>query len=62
MNQVVYVWTDDHRDLTDMLIACQGEEQKEGGNAILKQMKELHYIHILTDVIFGEHMLKIIAQ
>ncbi len=34
-----------------MLIACQQEEQKEGGTAILSQMEESHYVHIMSDVL-----------
>ena len=46
--------TDNQRDLTDMLIACQQEEQKEG-NFILKEMEETHYAMVLNDIIFGEY-------
>ncbi len=37
-----------------MLLAFQQEEQQTGGNEILKQMEEAHFIHVLNDFNFGE--------
>ena len=48
---------DNQKDLADMLIAFQQEEQQTSGNAILKQMEETHFIQVLHDLNFGEEKL-----